>query len=238
MLQAPTGQRINTDSCVFAELVGEGGPPPQRILDIGTGTGVVTLMLALRFPQARITAVECEASVADVAQKNFDQEPWRERIDLRRVRIQDLDAAQCGSFDLVLCNPPYFQNSMPSTNLATAVARHNFDLSPLETYQAMRRLMTPDGSAWLSFPADYTDLWISEGKTLGLHPIHHVVISDHPVAKAHVAVVGWSLTQPASVVASTLFYRTVAQGALSPWMQSFRRKWFPARFNKNIYAVD
>lgn len=238
MLQAGVGQRINTDSCVFAELVAGVDCQPQRILDIGAGTGVVTLMLAHRFPCATITAIEPESSIADVAQKNFAQAVWRDRIDLLRVRIQDFAVAPSEAFDLVLCNPPYFQNSTLSTDRATEVARHNSDLAPAEIYPALVRHMTPDGSAWLSFPESCSDLWLREGKALGLHPTHHIFLSDHPAAKPHIAVVGWSRSKPRDVVTSRLCYRTAPQGALTPWMQSFRKKWFPARFNKNMYAVD
>ena len=237
MQQAAMGQRINTDSCVFGALVGAEKIQPRRIVDIGAGTGVITLMQALRFPNANVTAVEPEPSIADVAQKNFDQDAWRDRITLLRTRIQDLVVGPGGQFDFVLCNPPYFLNSTLSTNHVTAIARHAFDLSPAEIYQAMLRLMTPDGSAWLSFPHDYRDLWLSAGKALGLHPTHHIVLSEHPTARPHVEIVGWSKTQPANVAASTLFYREAPQGALSPWMKSFRKTWFPARFNKNMYAV-
>jgi len=238
LLQASVGQRINTDSCVFAELVCSASGLPQRILDIGAGTGVVTMMLAHHFQNATITAIEPNASVADVAHKNFDQNLWCRRITLQRARIQDLVGTHEGQFDLVVCNPPYFQNSMPSFDRATEVARHNSDLSPAEIYEGMRQNMTLSGSAWLSFPDESTDLWVNFGKAAGLHLTHHVILSEHPTAKPHIAVAGWSRTKPADVATSKFFYRIAPQGALSPWMKDLRRKWFPAKFNKNMYAVD
>ena len=238
MLQASVGQRINTDSCVFAALVGDESRPPRRILDIGAGTGVVTLMLSLRFPAATLTAVEPESSIAAVARTNFSQVAWRDRFALLEDRIQDLDAEQCGVYDLVLCNPPYFQNGMLSADRITAMARHNADLSINEIYQAMLRLMADGGSAWLSFPADDADLWLSEGRVLGLHPTEYILVSDHANCKPHIVVVGWSRLQPTIMKERALHYRTSLQGPLSPWMQEFRKRWFPARFNKNMYAVD
>jgi tRNA1Val (adenine37-N6)-methyltransferase len=237
MLQSAVGQRVNTDSCVFAELIGSGDLEPKQILDIGTGTGVVALMLAHRFKDAKITAVEPINSVADVAQKNFSQDIWINRIDLLRTRIQDAIFSNNEQFDLVLCNPPYFQNSTLSSDHATEVARHNSDLSPKKIFDEMYRYMTPNGSAWISFPEESSELWLSEGKAHELHLTHHFILSEHPEAKPHMAVVGWSRTKPASVVTFVHYYRVAQQGALSPWMKSFRKKWFPAKYNKNMYAV-
>jgi tRNA1Val (adenine37-N6)-methyltransferase len=225
-------------SCVFAELVCTAGILPQRILDIGAGTGVVTLMLAHHFQNASATAVEPDSSVADVAHKNFDQNIWLHRITLQRARIQDFVGTQEEKFDLVVCNPPYFQNSMPSFNRATEIARHNSDLSPSEIYEGMLRNMTRSGSAWLSFPEESASLWLNSGKERGLHLTHHFILSEHPTAKPHIAVAGWSRTMPTDVINAKFFYRIAPQGALSPWMKDLRRKWFPAKFNKNMYSVD
>lgn len=238
LLQASAGQRINTDSCVFAELICAAGITPQRILDIGAGTGVVTTMLAHHFQNARVTAVEPESSIADVAHKNFAQDIWLGRITLQQARIQDLAGEAGEQFDLVLCNPPYFQNSTPSFDRATEVARHNSDLSPSDIYAGMRRNMTLSGSAWLSFPEESADLWFNEGRKQGLHLTHHFILSEHPTAKPHISVAGWSKAKPPEVITSKFIYRIAPQGALSPWMKVLRRKWFPAKFNKNMYAVD
>ncbi len=191
-----------------------------------------------KFKNATITAVEPESSIADVAQNNFNQDLWHGRITLQRVRIQDLVGTPEEQFDLVVCNPPYFQNSMPSSARATEVARHNSDLSPEEIYAGMRRHLTLAGSAWLSFPEKSAELWFKVGKECGLHLTHQITLREHPTAEPHIVVAGWSRIKPVDVIASEFFYRIAPQGALSPWMKSMRKKWFPAEFNKNMYAVD
>ncbi|MEI6397652.1 MAG: methyltransferase, partial [Pseudomonadota bacterium] len=214
MGQAPSGQRVNTDSCVFGALIGP-EVKPRRALDIGSGTGVLTLMLAVREPDARITAVEPEVDIADVARKNFDASPWSDRIDLLTVRAQDLDPDIHGSFDFVLCNPPYFQNSMISDDRLRMVARHNTDLSPDELYQSMNRVMTDDGSAWVSFPGDSVELWMASGRNAGLHPIQVTTVKDHPDAIPHMVVVGWSRYRPDKIVEDNVFYRDSHKGNMS-----------------------
>lgn len=235
MTQAPSGQRVNTDSCVFGAVIGPDylhGRQPKKIIDIGTGTGVLVMMLAHRFPDAHILGVEPEASIATVAAKNFAESPWPDRLSVIGTRAQELSPTDLGLFDFVICNPPYFQNSMLSNDPQRAVARHNSDLSPDELYGAMTRLMTEEGEAWLSFPADSTALWLDSGLRAGLYPTHEIIVKDHPEAKPHMSIVGWRRTPKAAVVPSSIHYRREPKGDMSPWMSEFRRQWYPARFNK------
>ena len=230
MGQASSGQRVNTDSCVFGALIGP-GIKPRRALDIGSGTGVLTLMLAVREPDAQITAVEPELDIADVARKNFAASPWSDRINLLTLRAQDLDPEVHGTYDFVLCNPPYFQNSMISDDRLRMVARHNTDLSPDELYQSMNRVMAEGGSAWVSFPGDSADVWMESGRNAGLHPIQVTTVKDHPNAAPHMVVVGWSRHVPDQIAEGTVYYRDSHKGHMSAWMKSFRDDWYPARYN-------
>ncbi len=234
MTQAPSGQRVNTDSCVFGAVIGadfSDGHQPKKIIDIGTGTGVLALMLAVRFPDSIITGVEPEVSIAAVARQNFEASLWRDRLSVKTLRAQDLDPKELGRFDFVICNPPYFQNSMLSIDRQRAVARHNSDLSPDELYASMTRMMVEDGQAWLSFPHDSTALWMDRGLSAGLHPTHEIIVKDHPEAKPHMSIVGWSHTRPQTVKDEIIYYRSESKGNMSPWMLDFRRRWYPARFN-------
>jgi len=230
MHQAPSGQRVNTDSCVFGALIGRDATP-KRALDIGTGTGVLSLMLASMDPDVLIIAVEPELEIAEVARQNFAASPWHDRIELLTLRAQDLNAETHGKFDFVFCNPPYFQNSMISDNRLRMVARHNTSLSPHELYHSMTQMMSQDGSAWVSFPGDSTQLWMEGGSAAGLHPITIITVKDHPDAIAHMIVVGWSRQKSESIAEETIFYRNSHNGRMSPWMKSFREAWYPARYN-------
>jgi tRNA1Val (adenine37-N6)-methyltransferase len=230
MRQAPSGQRVNTDSCVFGALIGT-DTKPKRALDIGTGTGVLSLMLAARDTNALITAVEPELEIAEVARQNFAASPWHERIELLTLRAQDLNPDTHGTFDFVFCNPPYFQNSMISDNRLRMVARHNTSLSPDELYQSMMQMMSEDGTAWVSFPGDSTQLWMGCGKGAGLQPFKVITVKDHPDATAHMIVVGWSKQRPEAISEETVHYRDSCDGKMSAWMKSFRDDWYPARYN-------
>lgn len=231
MRQAPSGQRINTDSCVFGSLIGAANVAPKHIIDIGTGTGLLALMLAIRFPHSYITAVEPEIDIANVARENFSSSAWRDRIDLKIKRAQDLPQDLNQSFDFVLCNPPYFQNSSLSNDRLRDVARHNIDLTPPDLYTAMSRLMTDNGSAWLSFPEYQTELWLEAGENAGLHLTHHTLIKDHPEARPHIAIGGWSKRKPFAVSNDEFHYRVAHRGPQSERMKAFRDQWFPGHYN-------
>lgn len=230
MHQATSGQRVNTDSCVFGALIGR-DINPKKALDIGSGTGVLALMLAARCPDVQITAVEPELEIADVARQNFASAPWKERINLLTLRAQDLEPDIHGRFDFVFCNPPYFQNSMTSGDRLRTVARHNTSLSPNDLYKSMKRMMSDDGSAWVSFPGDSASLWMDSGKQAGLHPTDIITVKDHPDATPHMVIVGWSQELAMPIKEETIYYRDSRNGKMSPWMKSFRETWYPARFN-------
>lgn len=231
MRQAPSGQRVNTDSCVFGGVIGAADDKPKRILDIGSGTGVLTLMLAIRFPESHITAVEPEQEIAVVAKENFSNSKWSDRITLKTLRAQELCPKVDGRYDFVLCNPPYFQNSMFSPDRLRTVARHNADLSPEELYQSMSKVTTDDGSIWVSFPEDDTALWLEKGYNENLSLTHHIVIKDHPGARPHMTIAGWSKKTTNSVSRAMINYRLHHRGPQSEWMKNFRAQWYPAKYN-------
>gem|GEM_PF-1838643 len=237
MRQAPSGQRINTDSCSFAALIGD-GQTPLRILDIGAGTGVVSLMLAVRFPTAKIVAIEPEPAIAAVLSENLAQSPWHERFEVHQCTVQDFNESVHGRFDFVACNPPYFHNSMLSVDLQRQVARHTTSLAPVDLYDAFVRLLSPNGTAWLSCPAPALESWISWGGEAGLSSHELVLLCDHPGASAHVAILAWSLSIPQQKLPPRfceprkIFYRDGPSGSQSPWMRQFRETWYPARYNR------
>src|SRR5687768_18103066 len=101
--------KVCTDSCVLgAWAVVE---KAKQILDIGAGTGLLSLMVAQR-SDAQITAVEIDAAAAEQAQENIAGSPWKNRITLARKSLQEFGKTNTQSFDVIICNPPFFQASL------------------------------------------------------------------------------------------------------------------------------
>ena len=122
----------------------------KRILDIGTGTGVISLMLAQRNTEANIYAVEIDETATRRARSNFDMSPWAERLTVDNCAVQEY--APCEKFDLIVSNPPYFVDSLQCPDSKRTTARHTQDLTFEELDKAVCRLLTDDGRFALILP--------------------------------------------------------------------------------------
>ena len=97
----------------------------QRILDMGTGTGLVALMLAQRSHEyCQIEAIELDLLAAQQAQENFQASPWHNRLHLTRQDVQTYCLQTAHQFDLIVANPPYFAQGVECKNDERALARY------------------------------------------------------------------------------------------------------------------
>lgn len=124
--QANCAMKVNTDGVLLAALANFNSP--SKILDVGTGTGLIALMLAQKYTSAIVHAVEMDQNAADTAKENFLNSPFSNRIVLLHSSIKDYFVGSTEQYDLIISNPPFFINSLSSQNLEKSVARHT-DLS-------------------------------------------------------------------------------------------------------------
>ena len=139
--------KISTDAILLGGMADFQNP--TKILDIGTGTGVVSLMLAQRFPQASIVAVEVDDDAASQAYENFQQSPFSERLKLVHSKIQNLNGEK---FDLIVSNPPYFSDHLKSADPKRIKALHTDELSFQDLLGKVAELLSPNGSFWVILP--------------------------------------------------------------------------------------
>ena len=99
----------------------------RNILDVGTGTGLIALMLAQR-SLAKITAIEIEEKAATEAKENVTASPWKNRVEIKHISFQEFVKESQDKFDLVVSNPPFFERAQKSQNTNRAIARHNDSL--------------------------------------------------------------------------------------------------------------
>ena len=125
-------------------------PATGRILDIGTGTGLIAIMAAQRAPEARITAIDIDADCIAQARENADASPWSDRIEVVHSPLQEF--ATEDRFDVIISNPPYFVDSFLSPDAARSTARHTDSLSFNELTQGVLRLLSPEGRFALILP--------------------------------------------------------------------------------------
>ena len=111
-----------------------------KVLDVGTGSGLIALMLAQRLPEAKITAIDIDAGAVEQAAYNFGMSPWADRLNCQQISLQDLEGE--GVYDLIVSNPPYFQDSLKNPDSQRAIARHTDTLSYDELLKHSARLLT------------------------------------------------------------------------------------------------
>jgi tRNA1Val (adenine37-N6)-methyltransferase len=130
-----------------------------RILDIGTGTGLIALMLAQRTPTTVfIDAAEIEKADADQATENVQQSPWPSKIKIHHTSIQDFHPGH--HYDLIVSNPPFFINSWLPPEKKRAQARHADQLSFDDLLHAVKRLLNPEGKFAVILPFDEAQRFI------------------------------------------------------------------------------
>ena len=132
--------------------------PLTRILDIGTGSGLIALMLAQRFPEASIDAIDIDEAAVEQARENFAVSPWTDRLHAFHARLQDWQNHPLQitnyKYDLIVSNPPYFQNSLKNPDKGRQTARHTDTLSYAELLRHSARLLTEKGLLALVLPAE------------------------------------------------------------------------------------
>jgi len=137
-----------------------------RILDIGTGTGLLALMLAQR-SDALIDAIEIEENACIQAAENVANSKWRERINVIHQALQDFYPAE--KYDLIVSNPPYFLHSLKNPDTAKKTARHTDTLMPNELITHAKRLLRETGRLSVIYPTTEALLFIKEIEKANLH---------------------------------------------------------------------
>ena len=125
----------------------------QNILDVGTGTGLIALMLAQR-SNAKITGIDIESGAIDQAKENVANSPWSDRINILGQSFQDFAKTTNQLFDLIVSNPPYFNNSLKAPFESRSTARHTDSLTHAELIENAMRILTPTGRICLILPVN------------------------------------------------------------------------------------
>ncbi len=175
--QSNAAMKVGTDAMVLGSICFF-PQPPKNILDIGTGTGVLSLMLAQRFGPLTITAVEIDPSAADDAAYNFSKSPFSSKLTLLNEDIRSLETTAL--FEAIISNPPFFENSSKSESGQRNLARHTDSLPYSDLLRIAATFLAPDGLFWVIVPYEAFDLLCSLGKENDLSLAHNVVIYGKP----------------------------------------------------------
>lgn len=173
--------RVGTDSMLLGSWANPGNT--KKILDIGTGCGVLALMMAQK-SEAAIEAIEIDQSSVIEAQNNFLNSPWPARISAIHQSLQTFSSQAVADYDYIITNPPYFTNSLQSPSLRINQTRHDQSLSHVELVRSVNRLLTPEGCFALILPPETNDRFVLICAENGLYPSRRLIVYPKPAGSA------------------------------------------------------
>lgn len=154
VLQPAAAMKVTTDGCLFgawvAAKLAKEPALARKVLDIGTGTGLLSLMFAQQDPNCTIDAIELDAAACSDATTNFEASPWTERLRLIQGDIRNHRFTH--PYDLVICNPPFYENELKGSDSGKNRAHHDASLTLAELAPLLRQLVKPGGHIALLLP--------------------------------------------------------------------------------------
>lgn len=153
----------------------------RSFLDIGTGTGLIAIMLAQRTEKtSKIDAVEIDASSYQQAVNNFDDCPWSSQIEAYRTSFQDFICKTSRKYDVIVSNPPYFINSLKAKEESRTQARHTDGLPFEDLIEGAKALLNPEGRFSVILPVTEGDYFIRLARITGFSLSKRIEVLPNP----------------------------------------------------------
>ena len=182
--------KVTTDGCLFGAWVADqmqnGKGKIGKMLDIGTGTGLLALMIAQKNDVA-IDAIEIDKAAAEEAKENIENSPWKDRITVHHQDLLKFQTQQ--QFDVIVCNPPFYENEWTSDNARKNTAHHSQELSLKEVLNSIKDHLSGSGTFYLLLPSKReTKLKLMMEET-GLH-IHKLITVNLSASNKRIMICG------------------------------------------------
>lgn len=160
IIQKKKGYRFSADSLLLADFPDLTGV--TKAVDLGTGSGVIAISLAKRSQELNVVGIELQDTLFDLAVRNVDLSSLSDRVEIIKGDLKDIkERFEAGSFDLVVCNPPYYPIGKGRTgpNLERTVARHEVAVTLADIIEASEYLLRDGGRVEVVYPANrYNDV--------------------------------------------------------------------------------
>ncbi|MEJ6982268.1 methyltransferase [Pedobacter sp. P351] len=205
--QAGCGMKINTDGVLLGALVKS--ESPATVLDIGTGTGVIALMLAQRFPGACIDAIEIDAIASETAMQNFLSSRFSDHLKVYPNSFQNFSREHPGKkYDLIVSNPPFFTNSLKNPDNQKHLARHTSEVLFNELVEFAKNHLTKSGTCYFILPLEASRYFIEKSLKYELKLQTVINISSSGSKSAHRQIIGLGMESQESVESSFIIYQS------------------------------
>lgn len=176
IIQDRSAMKIGTDAMILGSLIDvdlEG-----KCLEIGTGTGVISLMLLQRSPELFITAIDIDLESSEEAIQNFSNSPWSSRVEGKQCDFLKYNSDF--KFDVIVTNPPYFENGLLNISKRKATTRHEDSLPLINLFDKSSRLLSEKGIFWLILPFESATKWKNKSKEFNLFCKNEITIFGKP----------------------------------------------------------
>lgn len=179
--------KVGTDGVLLGAWT-NADSPPTHILDIGTGTGLIALMMAQKFPNAQIDAVEFDRNAFEQCAENFALSPWKNRLNALHADFKKFDTPK--KYELIVSNPPFHTENSPSPESARQMARSVSSLTYENLLKGVSSILSEKGIFQVVIPFKEEPCFLYIAKTNGLFPNRLTRIrgrADKPVKRSLIA---------------------------------------------------
>lgn len=166
--QGGSAMKVSTDACIFGALAARfwKGKPIKNVLDIGTGSGLLSLMLAQEISDILIDGIEIDHSAYLQAKLNFEASPWGPRLSAVSTSFEEY-VGSGRKYDAIICNPPFFHHHLNANNAQRNLARHDNSLGKFELAQGVAELLSENGVFCVLYPLSEWLAWVSVADQYG-----------------------------------------------------------------------
>jgi tRNA1Val (adenine37-N6)-methyltransferase len=185
--QEHCAMKVTTDACLFGSIVAAIISTDQfqitNCLDIGAGTGLLSLMIAQKDRNVVIDAIEIDEQAANQAAANFQASPWKDRLHVHCTSIQQFNLSNNRLYDFIISNPPFFNNDLKSSDEKRNLALHSAELSLEELIMVIKNKLSKDGRFAVLMPhhrSEYFEslckkekMYVAEKISIKQTPAHH-----------------------------------------------------------------
>jgi tRNA1Val (adenine37-N6)-methyltransferase len=192
VIQEKSALKVGTDAILLGAFTEHSHS--AQILDIGTGTGILSLMMAQKFPNASIHAIDVDSDACADASLNFSQSSWAGNMTCFHIDLHEFAIQSSLQYDIIICNPPFFHQSLLSLENKKNIARHSISLSPEILFEHCSKLLSAHGIISVIIP--YTDAhrYLEIAHRFLLYPCKEVHISALPNRNANRIILCFSRT--------------------------------------------
>lgn len=197
--QDQCAMKIGTDAVLlgaWADLSSN----PFSILDIGSGTGILALMLAQRSAAEVIEAIEIDAQAYEQCVNNFELSPWRDRLFCYHASLLEFTEEIEDTYDLIICNPPFYSDTFKTANDQRDLARFE-DAMPFEhLIKGVSKLLSKEGTFNVIVPSKEESRFISLATTVHLHPSNILRIKGNPNSEIIRSMIAFSFEKKSTII--------------------------------------